>query len=196
MSLLRGGAVLIFILLAALSGKAIPDARGGGDARELSTLAPQHSLLKRDVGVWDATIQIAAGADGAMGVYNGTETNTLVAGGRWLLTDFKSRLEGEPFEGHAVFGYDREKKKYVRVWVDNTQTFFWPSEGEYDPSTDSLTLWMESTALEGEAARWRTVTVWKDADTRVFTMYVPGPESIEAAGMTIHYTRRKEDGRR
>jgi hypothetical protein len=188
----RWSRALVWALLAGLTGPAaitVPATADGG-AGTRSIPASQSALLKRDVGVWDATIQILGEPDGAMDVYNGTETNTLVPGGRWLETDFKSRIGGEDFEGHALFGYDPDKRKYVRIWVDSSQAFFWPSEGDYDPATDSLTMWMESNDSNGQVVRWRTVTVWKDAETRVFTMYVPGPETTEAAGMTITYKRR------
>jgi hypothetical protein len=158
--------------------------------------APAHpndarELLRREEGVWDATIQIAASADGTSGVYNGVETSILMPGGLWLATDFKSRLEGAPFEGHALFGYDASKGKYVRVWVDSSQPYFWPAVGDYDPSTGTLTMWMQSTDTNGNVARWRAVTVWEDPDTRTFTMYVPGTEATDAAGMRITYRRRK-----
>lgn len=162
-----------------------------GSAR-LPAPAMPHDLLKRDVGVWDATIQMAAEPGGAMGVYNGTETNTLANGGLWLVTDFRSRIDGTRFEGHALLGYDAQMEKYVRVWVDSTQSWFWPSQGVYDPATDSLTLWMISTDSGGNPVRWRSVSRWNGPDIRVFTMYVPGPDSTEAAGMTITYKRRRD----
>jgi hypothetical protein len=180
-------------LIAGLAGLPQPTFPAPEDAAAGSASVPsnQHRLLKRDVGVWDATIQILDQMDGSVGVYNGTETNTLEPGGRWLVTDFKSRIDGAPFEGHALFGYDTVKQKYVRLWVDSSQALFWPSEGSYDPATDSLTLWMESVDSDGRPIRWRTVTVWKDDDTRIFTMHLPGPETVEAAGMTITYKRRR-----
>jgi hypothetical protein len=151
-------------LLAGLACLPQPTFPAPEDAAAGSASVPsnQHRLLKRDVGVWDAT-----------------------------MTDFKSRIDGAPFEGHALFGYDTVKQKYVRLWVDSSQALFWPSEGSYDPATDSLTMWMESIDSDGRPTRWRTVTVWKDDDTRIFTMHLPGPETVEAAGMTITYKRRR-----
>lgn len=184
---------LLVALIAALAG-ALQPAFTAAERTSTGSAAPSgdhQRLLQRDVGVWDATIQMLDQEDGSVGVYNGTETTTLEPGGHWLVTDFKSRINGTAFEGHALFGYDEYKQKYVRLWVDSTQELFWPSEGSYDPETDSLTLWMESIDSDGHPVRWRTVTVWKDADTRVFTMYLPGPETVEAAGMTITYKRRK-----
>jgi len=190
---LRTPLVVWIILLGGLAGPLQPAFSAPAAPSAGSTVPPgeQKSLLERDVGVWDATIQILEPEDGSFGVYNGTETNTLAPGGRWLVTDFSSRIDGAPFEGHALFGYDEEIRKYVRLWVDSSQALFWPSQGAYDPVTDSLTMWMESVDSEGRPVRWRTVTVWKDDDTRIFTMYLPGAETVEASGMTITYKRRK-----
>jgi hypothetical protein len=188
------GRVAAFItLMAGLASAPQPGfpAPGAAATGPASVPTGQHRLLKRDVGVWDATIQILNASDGTLGVYNGTETNILEPGGRWLATDFRSRIDGVAFEGHALFGYDVAKQKYVRLWVDSSQSFFWPSEGEYDPATDSLTLWMETVDSDGRPTRWRTVLVWKDDDTRIFTMYLPGPATVQAAGMTITYKRRR-----
>ncbi len=189
----QGRFAAFITLIAGLAGASQPALPAPGDGADGAAPVPagQYLLLQRDVGVWDATIQILNEQDGTLGVYNGTETNTLEPGGRWLATDFRSRIDGAAFSGHALFGYDMAKQKYVRLWVDSSQAFFWPSEGEYDPATDSLTLWMETVDSGGRPTRWRTIMVWKDDDTRIFTMYLPGPETVQAAGMTITYKRRK-----
>lgn len=188
-----GRRLALLALIAGFTGPLQPALAAPDDGAVGAIAAPdaRSRLLRRDVGVWDATLQILDEIDGSLGVYNGIETNTLAPGGRWLVTDFSSRIDGATFEGHALFGYDSSRQKYVRLWVDSSQAFFWPAEGTYDPATDSLTMWMESLDSSGQPARWRTVTVWKDDDTRVFSMYLPGPESIEAAGMTITYKRRR-----
>jgi hypothetical protein len=182
----------LVVLAACLSGGGPPAFPAAGEAADGDPQAPatQQGILKRDVGEWDATIQILSGEDGSLGVYNGLETAVLEPGGRWLVSDFTSRIEGAPFEGHALFGYDAARRKFTRLWVDSTQAFFWVSEGDYEPATDSLTLWMESIDSAGERVRWRTVTTWKDEATRLFTMHLPGPATVEAAGMTITYKRR------
>ncbi len=162
----------------------------GGGRPAVPRPGPKHDLLKRGAGVWDATIQIAA-EGGVLEVYNGTEISTLVAGGLWLVSEFTSQIGGAPFEGHGILGYDPLKEKYTRVWVDSSQAIYWPSEGGYDPETGTLTMWTEALDSAGEKVRWRTETIWKDADTRTFVMYAPGSEETEAAGMTITYKRRR-----
>jgi hypothetical protein len=143
-------------------------------------------------GVWDATLQIASPNDEPPLVINGTEVSTLGGGGVWLVSDFRSQLDRRPFQGHGLLARDPRTGRYRRVWADATSPAFWSSEGAYDEASDSLTLWIETTDSAGHPVRWREVIAWKDADTRTFTMYVPGPETREAAGIAIVYRRRRD----
>jgi len=151
-------------------------------------------LLRRMAGTWDATLQMASPDDNPPLVMNGTEIATLGGEGAWLVSDFRSQLEGRPFQGHGILTRDPRTGRYRRVWADASSPAFWSSEGTYDGATGSLTLWIETTDSAGRPVRWREVLTWKDDDTRTFTMYVPGPESREAAGMAIVYRRRKDPG--
>ena len=123
-------------------------------------------------------------------VSKGVETNRIL-GGMWLLTDFKSEFMGQPFEGHGSAGWDAGKKKYVGVWVDTMSAGLALSEATYDAKTKSMTGWMEGPDMTGKITKSKEVTEWKDADTRVFTMYMTGPDGKEAPNLRITYKRRK-----
>jgi hypothetical protein len=150
---------------------------------------PEHALLKGDVGVWDAAVEIFGGP--APTTSKGSETNTLLGNGLWLITDFKGEMMGAPFQGHGTAGWDPAKKKYVGTWVDTMSTGVLLSEGTYDASTKTMTSWMEGPDMTGKVTKMRTVTEYKSPDSRVFTMYAPGPDGKEAQTMRITYTRRK-----
>jgi hypothetical protein len=53
-------------------------------------------------------------------------------------------------------------------------------------------MWIESVDSTGQKVRWREETVIRNDETRTFTMFVPGPQSTEAAGVTIVYHRRTD----
>jgi hypothetical protein len=129
-------------------------------------------------------------------VLNGTEVNVLGGRGTWVVGDFRSQLDGHPFQGHAVLSLNPATGRFQRVWADSTSPSFWASEGTWDPATSTLTMWIESIDSQGQKVRWREETVLKGEDTRTFTMYVPGPQSTEAAGVTIVYHRRSEPATR
>ena len=152
----------------------------------MPTPGPEHEMLKKDVGTWDATIEMfMPGAPPA--VSKGTETVTMM-GGFWQLTEFKSEMMGQPFEGRGTTGYDPAKKKYVGTWVDTMAPAYYTVEGTYDAATKTLTGLMDGPDPSGVVTKTKETTEWKDADNRVFTMFGPDGKSVS---MRITYRRRK-----
>jgi hypothetical protein len=145
---------------------------------------PEHELLKKDVGTWDATVEMTMG--GAPMISKGTDTVSMI-GGFWQVDDFKAEMMGQPFEGRGATGYDPAKKKYVGTWVDSMTPGYYTVEGTYDAATKTLTATMEGPDPSGAVVKTKQKTEWKDADTRVFTMY--GPDG--SVSMKITYKRRK-----
>lgn len=151
---------------------------------------PEHEMLKKDVGVWDATVESFM-APGAPTISAGTETNTFI-GGFWLVSHFKSEMMGQPFEGLGTTGYDPAKKKYVGTWVDSWTPGLSTVEATYDDGAKTLTGWMAGPGPDGAASKLRETTVWKSPDLRVFTLYGPkGPDGKEPTMLKITYKRRK-----
>ena len=120
-------------------------------------------------------------------VSKGTEIVTML-GGFWQITEFKSEMMGQPFEGRGAMGYDPAKKKYVGTWVDTMTPGYYTVEGAYNAATKTLTAVMEGPDPSGQVTKTKETTEWKDADTRVFTMYAPDGQTV---GMRISYKRRK-----
>jgi hypothetical protein len=152
--------------------------------------APEHEIFKKEVGVWDATVEMKAHADGEPMVSKGVETNTLLGPGLWLIQDFKGEMMGAPFQGHGVTGYDPLKKKYVGTWVDSMSTGLATTQGTYDPKSRVMTTHLETSGPDGAMMKMRSTSEWKDANTRVFTMYSPAGQGDEYAMMKITYKRR------
>jgi uncharacterized protein DUF1579 len=98
---------------------------------------------------------------------------------------------GAPFQGHGVEGWDPAKKKYVGTWVDSMSTALSLTESTYDAASRSMSGTLESPGPDGRPMKMRAVTQYTDDDTRVFTMYMPGPDGKEAPSMRITYKRRK-----
>ena len=66
---------------------------------------PEHEVLKKDLGTWDATVEtMEPGKPPA--VSKGVETVSLLEGGLWTITDFKGTMMGAPFHGHGTNGFD------------------------------------------------------------------------------------------
>jgi hypothetical protein len=152
---------------------------------------PEHAVLKQSVGVWDATVESAM-PDGSKSKSTGTETNKMIGGGLWLVSDFKGSFGGQPFEGHGVTGYDTAKKKYVGSWVDSMSTTLANIEEVYDAKTKTLSGTMEMPDDTGKTVKIKMSTVQPDDNNRVFTMSMPGPDGKDMTMMTITYKRRSK----
>jgi len=152
---------------------------------------PEHELLKKDVGVWDATVEMSGPPGTPPAVSKGTDTVTVACGGLWQVIEFKSELMGAPFEGRGFMGFDPAKKKYVGAWVDSMTASLSPMEASYDAATKTMTGWMEVPDPSGKLTKAKQTTEWKDADTRVFTMFTTAPDGKDYPILKITYKRRK-----
>jgi hypothetical protein len=125
---------------------------------------PEHELLKKFEGTWDATVS-------AMGKESkATATYKLDLGGFWLTEDFKGTFEGQKFEGRGTIGFDPIKKKYVASWVDSMSPSLFVLEGTFDKDGKTLTETGEG-PMEGKMTKMKNVYEFKDKDTIIFTMY-------------------------
>ena len=152
---------------------------------------PEHAVLKMDVGTWDAVVEITPAPGAPAQKAKGVEVNTLGCGGLCLISDFKADMMGTPFHGHGTTVWDAAKKAYVGSWTDSMSTGLALGQSTYDAAGKKWSGWMEGPDMSGKIVKSRAAGEWKDANTRVFTMYGPGPDGKEAQMMKITYTRRK-----
>jgi hypothetical protein len=179
------------LVAAALAGAASLAAQSGGQMPPIPKPGPEHALLKMDVGTWDAVVEITMAPGAPAEKSKGVEINTLGCGGLCLITDFKGDMMGGTFEGHGVTTYDPAKKKYVGSWTDSMSTGLALAESTYDPAKKTWSGWMEGPDMTGKVVRSRSTVEIRGENTRVFTMYSPGPDGKDMQGMRITYTRRK-----
>jgi hypothetical protein len=153
---------------------------------------PEHKLFQQDAGTWDATVEMFTAPGAPPMVSKGVETNTIGCGGLCLISDFKGEVApGQAFHGHGTSAWDPGKKKYVGTWTDSLSTGIAVGESTYDAATKTTTGWMEGPDMTGAVTKSKAVVEYKDADTRVFTMYQKGPDGKEVPGMKISYKRRR-----
>ena len=154
----------------------------------------EHEVLAADEGTWDATItSFLGGPDGEPTVSKGTEVNTLLAGGLWLVSEFEGDIGGVKFMGRGHFGYDPLRKRYVGTWIDSMSPLLSVLEGRYDAKTRTMTYEGEYIDF-GDEARYtqRMVTTIKEDGTRDFTLYMePDGGDDEVKVMEVKYTKRK-----
>jgi hypothetical protein len=156
----------------------------------------EHERLAHEVGTWDATIKSwMQGPNTEPSESKGVEIVKLMPGGLWAISEFHGKFGDSDFHGHGQSGYDPKKKKYVGTWVDSMSPSIMSMEGEFDPQTKTMTSHSKGEGPDGKPYEAKMVSVHKDKNTRVFTMYMKSDETKGefAKVMEITYTRRPEE---
>jgi hypothetical protein len=144
---------------------------------------PEHDVFDKDVGEWDALIEVYAGP--APSTSTGRMTSRRTCGGLWLVADYQG---DSGFSGHGMWTYDAQKKKYVGVWADAMTTFLAPGEGTWDAATRTMTFLYEA-RIGDRTMRWRQTTESVGDSTQIFRSYVP--DTADKEMMKATYKRRK-----
>jgi hypothetical protein len=151
-----------------------------------------HKLMAKHVGEWNAEVKLWMAPGAEPMVSKGRGTNTLIFGGRYLESRFKSEFMGETFEGIGYMGYDNVRKRFVNFWIDSSSTWFMLSEGTAD--RDGKT-WRSSgevsDPMTGKMKPYHDETVFESADRVVSRSFEKGPDGKEFVSMEIAYTRVK-----
>jgi hypothetical protein len=151
-------------------------------AQESPKPGPEHDVLKKLAGTWDATMKFAGGES------KGVMTYKMDLGGLWLVSAFEGEFGGQKFSGKGFDSYDPAKKKYVGVWVDSMVTSPLLMEGTFDAAKKVMTMAGDGPGPDGKPVKFKAVTTFKDEDNVTFDMYM-GDE--KTPGFTITYKRKK-----
>jgi hypothetical protein len=143
----------------------------------------EHAELLKAVGEWSAVMKAPPEPGAPPTETKGNEQILPICDGRYTWSTFKMQWAGQPFEGHALCGYDSEQKKYVNFWIDSMNPVVSETTGTYDPSTKTLTLTGSTRDQDGKPIRIKEVITWKDEDSRHMKMEFQGDktESFEIA---------------
>ena len=147
--------------------------------------SPETAVLRKDVGTWDAEITVLSGP-GAPSVSRGVLHNKLVAGDRWLVSEYHNESTG--FGGHGLYGWDPIQGCYVGTWVDNQTRTLRIMRGQWDAATDTMTYEVEIDGPQPMTNRQITRTL--DEVTSEFRSSIVLPDGEERVVMTALYRKR------
>jgi len=152
----------------------------GGHQDHLKKLVGQFTVVN--------TLWMAPGAEPT--VSNGKATNRMILDGRYLEGEYEGEMEGKPFSGRSLTGYDNMAKKYVNVWIDSMSTGVAVSEGKCDNDGTVFNYAYEMDLGEmGKFATRQVITIL-NADSYKLEWFEDRGEG-EMKTMEIVYTRRK-----
>jgi hypothetical protein len=152
-------------------------------------LHPEHALLQRLVGTWDAAVTVSA--PGAQATKSRGTLVTKAVGEAWVESDFAGELNGMPFSGHGVDGYDTTRDKFVGIWVDSSSTELMVFEGTHDEATKTTTMTCDAHDPQtGSPIKYRSTTEMKSPDAMTYQLSALGADGTAVELMRIEYKRR------
>jgi len=150
-----------------------------------------HQMMAESSGEWNSSITMWADPSQPPQKMDGSCTNEMIMGGRYLKLSYKSTMMGMPFEGMMLLGFDNAKKEFTSVWYDNMGTGTSVSTGTYNSQESTLTLMgimFEPTT--GKDVKYRETMKFVDKDNQIMTMYVM-QDGKEFKNMEQILTRKK-----
>lgn len=117
-------------------------------------------------------------------------TITAILGGRFLLHEYQGSLNGKPFEGVAIYGFDNANNNAQCAWIDSFHmgTGIMLSNGT--PTENGFSVLGQYSIPEYPAPwNWRTTAELKDPDTLIITAYNISPEGQEDKATETVYKR-------
>lgn len=101
-------------------------------ARKFTQPGEHHKWLSRFIGTWDTETRFYMGGQ-ASPPEKGVAENTWLMEGRWIRSEAKGTMMGQPMHAFMIMGYDNFKMSYVVTSVSSVDTAMLRSEGDLDP---------------------------------------------------------------
>ena len=150
----------------------------------------QHEQMAKSVGDYDLTIRNWGAPDAEPAVEKGTAKRTMMFGGRIMVEDVSSQMQGQAWVGHGMHGYDNVTGRHWSTWNDSMSTGIMLSDGTCDDKGSCTFTGSWPDPVSKEKINARMTTAWTDANTELFTMYTHGADGKETKMMEITYARR------
>lgn len=171
------------------------DASGHSDAEcqeakkkmeEAGKPGANHKALEPMIGNWKAEVKCwKPDGSGEPHTSQGTAKTMWILQGRFLQEDFSGEMMGQPFKGLTLLGYDNVKQAYSLVWLADTQTSIFTSEGKGDSGNKVITLEGEANCPINGPQQVKSVYRLLDQNKHVFEMHNGGKKTLE-----VTYTRQ------
>lgn len=157
---------------------------------ETSLESGVHGQLQAMVGNWEGITQtwfepgVLADESPMRGAFKP------ILGGRFLLHEYQGSLDGKPFEGLAIYGFDIPNNAFQVAWIDSFHmgTGIMLSEGA-PAETGFSVVGQYSVPEYPQPWNWRTTAELKDKNTLIITAYNISPEGQEDKATETVYRR-------
>ncbi len=157
---------------------------------EMSKPGPYHERLAKRIGKYDTEMTVY-GMAAPMKSTGEAEIRWLIEG-RWMITESKYSMMGQPARGYAIEGYDNFKKKYVGMWVDSMSTALLTMSGTASRDGQTESMWgLMDEPMTGEVGKHaKYVTRVISDDKFVFEIHDLAIGGDRTKVVEIVYTRK------
>ncbi|TWI03527.1 uncharacterized protein DUF1579 [Luteimonas cucumeris] len=158
---------------------------------EVSRAEGAHRRMADMAGEWEGTFKLwfEPGDPACESIQRGTIRSIL--GGRFLLHEYETQINGDAVSGVAIYGYHLDAGAWESAWVESfgTGTQIMHSTGK---SADSMfnVLGHYGDGEGGPDWGWRTLIEQPDADTLVIVMNNITPQGDEMKAVETRYARK------
>jgi hypothetical protein len=149
----------------------------------------QHQLLNQFEGDWEVRSKWMMPGK-AIDESTGTDRSRMGFGGFWLVSDFTGQMEGKPFKGHSMMGYDPQTAKYVSVCIGDNAPHLTRFEGQADASGKKFTFDGQCVDPKtGKLVSQRVICEVTDKDHHTNRVYTIGEDGKETLIGEFFFTR-------
>jgi hypothetical protein len=157
-----------------------------------ATPGPQHAALTKMAGEWTCNVKVQMDPSQPWQESQSSATITALMDGRYIQETDTGMMNGMPFNGIGLYGFDNVSGKYVSSWIDNMGTGMMSSVGTAD-ATGKVINWVGTMndPVTGKATKERMIMTMIDDNHHTFEMWgTPPGAKKEMKVMTIDYMRK------
>jgi hypothetical protein len=158
--------------------------------QKAGTPGPAHERMAKMAGNYEMTVKSWSAPGAKPTTDAGKATRKMLLDGRVLLEEVQSSMNGQPFHGMGLHGFDNVTGKHWSTWNDSMMTGLMVSEGACDEKDNCTYTGSWNDPVSKGKFTVRMTSTWSDANTEVFSMYAPGPDGKEFQMMEITYVRK------
>ena len=100
----------------------------------------EHALMATLVGGWHQVLKLTPAPGADVMTMEGTATNEMILGGRFLKTESDVVLPGAEGGSMSLLGFDRRSDEFNTIGMDTGGTYWVTAKGKYDEQTRTITM--------------------------------------------------------